>query len=963
MAFLDSHAAFTRRGHGGSVQADTDGLVAAAFCHRTSRALDPQLHTHVLVANKVRASTDGAWLSVDGRALFEVQKAAGLLYKAGLRAELTARLGVAWGEVNTDGGAEIAGVPSGLVEGFSKRRREVEAEAIVMVAGREASLGRSLTGDELAAVYQQAAYQSRAGKEEGGYSTAELRARWRAEAAEAGAQVEEWLGRVLDARQASAFRQTAARAGLGAALAEIETKAVAILESKWSTWGRAQVIETLSTLVDPAMAATAGAAGELIEQWADRLLARQEMVVLNPPVTADASPTVLCRRDGLDPTLRHSGLRYSTLSTLRAEQTILEITEEGRSAGVAVVPAGAVGEAIGEGGLSDDQANAVERLCRGGERIAVLVGPAGSGKSRTLGAARAAWQAAGTPIRGLAPSAVAAGVLSEQAGIASDTVAKFLHDAARGRDRLQAGQVVVCDEASMISTRDLAQLVDHVWRTDAKLVLVGDHLQLGSVEAGGLFRILAADAKTAELETIWRFNQPWEGPASSRLRQRDTTVLHEYQQRERINSGTRTAMIDQAHQAWLDAQHAGQTAVMMAADHDTVDRLAMRARATRVAAGQVEPGGILLGEQIIGVGDHVVTTRNDRRLITTTGAWIRNGDRWQVQARHHDHLVLSSLDGRGRVTIPAAYTNQHVALAYAVTVHKAQGLTVDQAVMLVDAATSGEHLYVGLTRGRDQNNAYVITEDTAEPGTSPDPLDVLARALGRTSSQLSATETIRSELDRQLDAALLAAAIEEGRRRIDAEAGADRTAEIRRLQPIKQRHDILHAELAAAQDRLQQLHSERTKAEADLATARQQYEAAGERRGLLRKPDRQAQAAATSTVTALEAHQQRLDDQTHSSSANRDRLLQDIAELRSDIDRLEEAEKAQAARTHWLAGHPEVAARIGNLQTEVDQLALDVRARHRSLNPATPSGTNLVRPLVPAAPAAAQEAQQLRPEL
>jgi conjugative relaxase-like TrwC/TraI family protein len=101
LGFLQEHAGFTRRGKAGAVQADTDGYVAAAFTHRTSRAGDPQLHTHVLIANKVRACSDGRWLSLDGRELFEVQKAAGLVYKAGLRAELTARLGVAWAAVRS----------------------------------------------------------------------------------------------------------------------------------------------------------------------------------------------------------------------------------------------------------------------------------------------------------------------------------------------------------------------------------------------------------------------------------------------------------------------------------------------------------------------------------------------------------------------------------------------------------------------------------------------------------------------------------------------------------------------------------------------------------------------------------------------------------------------------------------------------------------------------------------------
>ena len=222
-------------------------------------------------------------------------------------------------------------------------------------------------------------------------------------------------------------------------------------------------------------------------------------------------------------------------------------------------------------------------------------------------------------MRGVAPSAVAAGVLTEQAGIASETLARFLLEVANGRTTLTPGEVVVCDEASMVSTRDLARLVLVADAADAKVVLVGDHYQLGSVDAGGLFRLLAADTKTAELTGVRRFS-----------------------------------------------------------DHDTVDQLAMRARAARVHAGDVEAGGISVGHQTVGVGDEIVTTRNDRRLVTTTGAWVRNGDCWTVEQRTQGGAMrLRSLDSRGTVTVPGDYVQEHVGLAYAVTVHRSQGLTVD----------------------------------------------------------------------------------------------------------------------------------------------------------------------------------------------------------------------------------------------------------------------------------------------
>jgi hypothetical protein len=250
-----------------------------------------------------------------------------------------------------------------------------------------------------------------------------------------------------------------------------------------------------------------------VEGAADRLLAGADIVQL----TCSDRPGP-----------RHGGMRYSTWWTLQTEQAVLDVVEAGRTAGVAVVP---THPALADAHLGEDQADAVRRIVTGGESVAVLVGPAGSGKSRTLGAARQAWEDAGTPVRGVAPSAVAAGVLTEEAGIPSETLAKFLLDLTNRRATLAAGEVVVCDEASMVSTRDLARLVAHADAAEAKVVLVGDHYQLGSVEAGGLFRLLAADAKTAELTAVRRFSDSWEAQASRRLRNGDNTIVGEYLER------------------------------------------------------------------------------------------------------------------------------------------------------------------------------------------------------------------------------------------------------------------------------------------------------------------------------------------------------------------------------------------------------------------------------------------------
>jgi hypothetical protein len=204
-------------------------------------------------------------------------------------------------------------------------------------------------------------------------------------------------------------------------------------------------------------------------------------------------------------------------------------------------------------------------------------------------------------------------------------------------------------------------------------------------------------------------------------------------------------MIDEAFAAWRAAHTAGESIVVVAADHATVDALALRARAERVAAGEVEPDGIPAGTQIVGRGDEIVTTRNDRRLVTDQRWWVRNGDRWHVEHRRNDGaLVVAHLDGRGRVVLPAGYVADHVALAYAVTVHKAEGVTVDRAVLLADGATTGEHLYVGMTRGRHDNRVCVVT-DAASTGHGhlppPTPVEVLAEVMHRSSAEISATET------------------------------------------------------------------------------------------------------------------------------------------------------------------------------------------------------------------------------
>ncbi|MBW3615867.1 MAG: AAA family ATPase [Actinobacteria bacterium] len=433
------------------------------------------------------------------------------------------------------------------------------------------------------------------------------------------------------------------------------------------------------------------------------------------------------------------------------------------------------------------QAEALRRLTGGGEAITCLVGPAGAGKSRTMGAAAEAWRRSGIPVRGLAVSATAAGVLGAEAGIATDTVAKFLyeHDRPGGPPvhwRLRRGEVVVVDEAAMVASADLAKVVTMAEKARAKVVLVGDHRQLGAVEAGGLFRLLVTETNAAELTGVRRFSAEWERAASLRLRAGDVSIVEEYVAQGRVVGGKRPVMVEEAFGRWWMARARGDSVVVCATDHATVSDLAVRARAARVAAGEVEPDGVRAGEHTVGVGDEIVTCRNDRRLVTSAGAWVRNGDRWRVLARQRDDgLLVEDLTGRGQVVLPGDYVGEEVALAYAVTIHKAQGLTVDSAIVLVDERTTAEGLYVGMTRGRAHNVALAVCDEPdAEHAAGPTrrPSEVLVAALGRSAAEVAALEALRKALARSESLATLGPRLADLDAWIARETPPDRSREL-----------------------------------------------------------------------------------------------------------------------------------------------------------------------------------------
>ena len=299
------------------------------------------------------------------------------------------------------------------------------------------------------------------------------------------------------------------------------------------------------------------------------------------------------------------------------------------------------------------------------------------------------------------------------------------------------------------------------------MLLVGDWAQLSALEAGGAFRLLVADRGDVvpELAEVQRFQADWEKAASLGLRLGQEEAISAYESHGRVTGGEREALLDQLYRAWKADIGQGRESLMVAPDSATVSELNARARADRVAAGQVTETGLVVSDgQVAGAGDEVVTRENNR-LLATGRRWVKNGDRWVVRATNADGtMTVRRRDGQGEVVLPADYVLQHVELAYATTAYRAQGRTVATAHALVSPTTTREVLYVSATRGREENRLYVDTCFDPDPPTSHPGLArpqsttaVLGAVLAREGAEVSAHEAIRRAHQEARSFAVLAA--------------------------------------------------------------------------------------------------------------------------------------------------------------------------------------------------------------
>lgn len=703
--YLERYGATTRIRHNGArLHPETQGLIVGAFRQTTSREDDPQLHTHLVISAKVQTD-DGRWLALDARVLKRHQRALGGLYQSVLRAELTDRFGVGFGEIVT-GQAEIAGVPTDLIEVFSKRAGQVAAALDVKLAEFWQREHRDPDKLERATLERQAAVDTRQHKTN--TNPGALTARWRDEAAQLGISGRSLTQSIFEHRS---------RADLPGSLVRLPAVIAELSESR-SAWHRLDVLRTICDLQRP-LPATSG------REWS-RELDRAVDGVLGLCVDLEPNaPGPGARVRGSDGRSVWSDPIAPTCTSWEVIGQEREILDWATAVQAAEPCPSRTVDRTGLDLLQGEAAGAVA----GEDRLVLIVGPAGAGKTTMLRAVEHDFHVAHhRPIWGFTPTAKAAIVLHQETGIYADTVAMALHNASRdpGEDPLSGpGTTVVIDEAGMLSTPDLHRIIELANRWDWRLVLVGDPHQLQPVGRGGMFAELCRTGHPIELQHVHRFTNPWEAAASLRLRTGDTHALDHYELFQRIRPGLFIEHLDTIATAWAHSHRHGQTLAVTTTTNDHVDTINQHIQQHRIDTGELDTRRWvpIANDRYACVGDVIATRHNHRRLTTSHGDHVRNRETWTVTDTNPDgDLTARRTRDNATVTLPAGYVREHVQLGYAATEHGTQADTTTRAITLITNNTTGRGLYVGMTRGREHNLALVVTGDH-DPATARDTLE------------------------------------------------------------------------------------------------------------------------------------------------------------------------------------------------------------------------------------------------
>lgn len=723
LAYLAQHATYTQQRPAPGAAPEifrVQALSGVSYEHHTARPVvdadgvehvDPHTHTHVLLSNR-QLDERGKFVSLDGTSIYHELRAAGMVAAAVERQAITQSLGIEFQAVDPKTGlSDVVGFTPELIEKFSHRRNQIQQWA-------------DEHGHELTAAATEVAQKRTREIKNTDLAPEEQREHWRELAAHDGVPSVEEV-QAISARY---------RRELGElATAEKPPSSAAILlhaTQDKSTFTRADLVESAAALMPSAIPGQYDPRVE-IERAADRALAQA--------ITLEAPSWQGVEREGAGGVQaagqREGALRFSTAEVLAHEVNATWIaTEYERS-----VASSAAGIADAGSTFSEAQREAMVHLVESEARVTVVTAAAGAGKTSSLKTAAECWHGDERGYRriiGLAPTGKAADVLAHE-GFTDDamTVDRALAQLNSGESPFGERDVVVVDEAAMTSDQHLVRLIEAADRVDAKLVLVGDDEQLQAVNGRrGMFSWLAENGDGVQLDEVFRQRNAAERAATLGLRAGTQDALDAsldwYEGVGRLSTGSADAMLDDAWMAWKADTDEGKNSLLVAPTWQAAAALNQRTQRERIEAGEVDPerarsARLSAGEQAF-EGDVILTRRNDYKLTDSNGNPLRNGHRWEIALIHDGHDVVRlrrADDPSTTIEVPSSYLSSHARLGWASTIHAAQGATYDTAHAVLSEETSTRELaYVALTRGREENKAYIIASEPDEglPGHDHD---------------------------------------------------------------------------------------------------------------------------------------------------------------------------------------------------------------------------------------------------
>lgn len=691
--FIEDKAGFARVGSQGQEVVKAP-LLFALFEHGTSRAGDPQLHTHALCINLTVHEDGRRTTAIDSTHLYHWKMAGGAMYRAAFARGLQ-ELGfvIEQRKVGASVGFEIKGVPKELIDWFSKRRAEIEQKLNLNAGGLDTASPKYA---------EMVAKETRRTKDTE-KSRKELVAEWQEVGREHG----------VDSEYLYAIREP-----MGVVTPEMRAErkeaifrsAVAALSEQHSHWN--EVALTKAVAERSAGLITAHDVRRLVEEK----LHSPELICLGRLTTEE-------KNQNQNRYVERGEFRYTTPEIQQLERQMLRNVELVVRGPASESPKHLVEKALADQAVKDphpldpEQRRAVEYLCSG-PNIRLLSGLAGTGKSSTLKTCKDVWDAEGREVIGCAIMAKTAKRLQAGTGIESCTLDKLLGQLDRGSRKLSSSSVIVLDEAGMVGTRHMARLVEHLAKTPgARAIQTGDAEQLQPVTAGGPFKYLASILGEEKLTNIYRQKEEWSRNAVRHFEAgRSDEAIKTYQENGHFHlADSRPQAMAQLIDRWKadGGVKKPEGVFMITALNREVKELNLRAQAERILAGEVDAEKrIHVDGVLIHVGDRVQFLRNSDPI------GVSNADTATVLKVEPERERLSVRLDEGDREIDVSlkrYKPENLRLGYASTTHKAQGATLPHVHVLIGGMLTDKHMgYVQASRSELSTHIFADRQTAGE---------------------------------------------------------------------------------------------------------------------------------------------------------------------------------------------------------------------------------------------------------